>query len=504
MSRHPTITDGDIAGHLPWITAVVTAADQHIDYLDERFRDVFGDPDVLLHAEAIGQPSEERTLGARIAWVLATGRPMHVHRCSVRRGGVPTRAGERFLDVWLEPVAGAGERPIAVIVFAVDVTHRVTVARRIRRRFDHHRRLIGTLGAIHWAADALGEHVWDVETRRPLPPMNGASHAAGLVPTDGMLLSSQFAGTGTDGWLAAVHERRPFASTRVAESPDGKHWWVRRAVPVLDEAGGIEQWLGIDLDVTEYMIALATSPVPGSALALEARIRNMRGFSHDVRNVLNAADGYAQLLQSDVKGALTERQAESLRRMRGLFRSALGLVTDLLDAERAENGELEINRVPTEIRALITECVADHQARAQLEGLGLHARPRRGPLWTSTDPARARQILDNLVSNALKYTDAGVVTLRAELRARRSNDRRRWVAISVSDTGRGIPEGSREAIFREFVRLEPGHVDGQGVGLAISRRLANLLGGDVTVESAIGGGSTFTLWLPYTTGAGAH
>jgi signal transduction histidine kinase len=498
------ITDGDIAGHIPWITAVVRAADQHIDFLNERFRRVFDDPDVLLRAEAIGRRSEERTLRARIAWVLATGRPVHLHRCSVRRTGASVSGGERFLDVWLEPVGGPGEQPIAVIVFAVDVTHRVTVARRIRRRFDHQRRLIGALGAIHWAADALGEHVWDIETRRPLPPLNGVSHGTGMLETDGPLQFGELADGGAGGWLEAVHNRLPFAATRVSEGVDGKHWWVTRAVPVLNEAGGIDQWLGIDLDVTEYVHALAASPMPGSAMALEARIRNMRGFSHDVRNVLNAADGYAQLLQSDAKGVLTERQTESLRRMRGLFRSALGLVTHLLDAERAANGELQVDRVPTEIHALVAECVADHQARAQLEGLDLHAQPASGPLWTRTDPARVRQILDNLVSNALKYTEVGAVTLRAQLRVRRSDDRRRWVAISVTDTGKGVPEESRDAIFREFVRLDTERVDGQGVGLAISRRLATLLGGDITVDSVLGGGSTFTLWLPYTEGAGGH
>jgi len=110
---------------------------------------------------------------------------------------------------------------------------------------------------------------------------------------------------------------------------------------------------------------------------------------------------------------------------------------------------------------------------------------------------RVRQILSNLLSNAVKYTPDGKITVEATDGSDRGGaEESGRVAIRVTDTGTGIPEGKREAIFQEFTRLDPNAQEGAGVGLAISRRIARQLGGDITVDSVSGRGSTFTLWLP--------
>ncbi|MGE5523797.1 MAG: ATP-binding protein [Rhodospirillaceae bacterium] len=109
---------------------------------------------------------------------------------------------------------------------------------------------------------------------------------------------------------------------------------------------------------------------------------------------------------------------------------------------------------------------------------------------------RARQVLANLLSNALKYTPAGRVTVDAALQRSGALRPGSWITVRVIDTGPGIPQNQHEHIFHEFTRLDPEAQHGAGIGLAISRRIARLLGGDLTVESEFGHGSTFTFWLP--------
>ena len=128
-------------------------------------------------------------------------------------------------------------------------------------------------------------------------------------------------------------------------------------------------------------------------------------------------------------------------------------------------------------------------------GLAIEVRVPDG-LRASADPLRVRQIVGNLVSNAVKYAPQGKVTIDAAIRSFGGPLPGDWIALSVSDTGPGIPEDKRELIFEEYTRLQPEAQQGAGIGLAISRRIARLMGGDLGVESEMGRGSTFTLWLP--------
>ncbi|HET9983148.1 MAG TPA: ATP-binding protein [Longimicrobiales bacterium] len=228
----------------------------------------------------------------------------------------------------------------------------------------------------------------------------------------------------------------------------------------------------------------------------ESRALLMRGFSHDVKNSLSAADGYAQLLAGGSLGELPGKQRESVQRIRRSIQTSIDLIHDLLDVARAEAGQIELEHVPTNIAEAAREAAQDIRPKATAAGLDVEIRAPDA-LLTETDPTRVRQILGNLVSNAVKYTPAGRVTVAADVRDGgrefRPGD---WIAVSVTDTGPGIPEAKREQVFQEFTRLEREATQGAGVGLAISRRIARLLGGDITLRSEVGRGSTFTLWLP--------
>jgi signal transduction histidine kinase/CHASE3 domain sensor protein len=232
----------------------------------------------------------------------------------------------------------------------------------------------------------------------------------------------------------------------------------------------------------------------------ESRARLMRGFGHDVKNPLGAAEGYAQLLEEGLTNGLTPRQKESVRKIRSSIRSALRLIDDLLDIARAEAGRLQLRREPVDLRTLAAETVEEFRAAALAKSLALEARAPERDLVIRSDEGRIRQILGNLIANAIRHTpERGRVTVRvAPGEEGRAPWPGRWVGVAVSDSGPGIPEQQREAVFQEFTRVQPGAGAGAGIGLAISRTLARALGGEITLESAVGRGSNFTLWLPLT------
>jgi PAS domain S-box-containing protein len=271
--------------------------------------------------------------------------------------------------------------------------------------------------------------------------------------------------------------------------PDGDQRWVwSRGFPVRDSSGQI------------YRIASITEDITDRVRVVESRERLTRGFTHDVRNPLGAADGNLELLETGVYGQMTEAQTGAIGRARRLIRTAIGLVAQLLEIERAEAGQLKIEQVRVGLADITRETVEGFRFDATAKHLSLVVTgPREDDVVVvESDPARVRQILANLVANAVKYTQAdGSIEVRTRVAADNEGPRQGfWVAISVSDNGPGIPLDKQNLLFREFTRFSPEAAEGSGIGLAISQRLARALGGAITFESRVGGGSTFTIWLP--------
>lgn len=231
---------------------------------------------------------------------------------------------------------------------------------------------------------------------------------------------------------------------------------------------------------------------------IDERSRLLRGITHDVKNPLSAADGYAQLLELGLE-PLSPRQEAWVAGLRRSLQGTLTMIEELLRFERAGSVEVSIEARLVELDSLVREIGAEHAGAVQAAGHVLEVVTPEAPLWASTDPERMRQILYNLVSNAIKYTPApGRISLLLESRPEEGGalGQGSWAVVRVSDTGPGIPEEERERIFDEFHRLKPAAAAGHGVGLAISRRLARLMGGRITVEAAAAGGAVFSLWLP--------
>lgn len=231
---------------------------------------------------------------------------------------------------------------------------------------------------------------------------------------------------------------------------------------------------------------------------MEARVRLMRGVTHDLRNPLQVIAGHAGLLHGGVGGPLTVEQARSVDHIRRGARLLVGLIDDLTELWHIEAGQLVVRHEPTDPTALVRAVADGYRPIIEAHGLRLVVDVPAALPGIMTDRRRVRHVLSNLLANAAKYTPVnGAVAVSAgPLLATVGAVRQRWLSVSVSDTGCGIPPDKLEAIFDEFVRLDPIAQPGSGLGLAISRRVARLLGGDITVTSEVGRGSTFTVWLP--------
>lgn len=224
--------------------------------------------------------------------------------------------------------------------------------------------------------------------------------------------------------------------------------------------------------------------------AMRHRLRFYRSMSHELRTPLNALMGYNALLLEGVLGELPEGQREALERMDRSARHLLELVDDVLDLSKVEAGKLALDRRDVSLRELLSdlEVMLKHMARERRSELRFHVDESCGDR-VRTDPKRVRQILMNLLSNAIRYGGGRPVDLRCHAEGD-------TLAVEVEDRGPGIPRDRTEEIFEEFVQLGDEEVGGTGLGLPIARTLARHLGGDVTVESEPGKGSRFLLTLP--------
>ncbi len=223
--------------------------------------------------------------------------------------------------------------------------------------------------------------------------------------------------------------------------------------------------------------------------AINERSRFFASMSHELRTPINAVIGYVQLLELGTYGEMTEDQSRAVDRVSRSAQHLLELINDILDISKIEAGKLEMYPEETDLGLLVRDTATSVQLQASDKGLDLRLEMPESVL-AFTDPARVRQIVLNLLSNAVKFTESGavVVTLR---------NREGRFEIAVADTGPGIATEDQERVFEEFEQTHrTSGGGGTGLGLAISRRLATLLGGDLSLESTPGSGSTFTLSLP--------
>jgi PAS domain S-box-containing protein len=232
--------------------------------------------------------------------------------------------------------------------------------------------------------------------------------------------------------------------------------------------------------------------------ANEAKSRFLANMSHEIRTPMNAILGFSEVLRRG--GLRDESEAQKhLAIIHSSGRHLLNLINDILDLSKVEAGRLEAECLPTAPHQVAREVVQTLAGRAAEKGLGLALEiPEPLPVRITADPARLRQIVTNLVGNAIKFTDAGGVRVVLRLEAARAPLGPRY-RVDVVDTGIGIPADRLESVFEPFVQAESSttrRFGGTGLGLTISRGFARAMGGDIDIASEPGAGTTFSLWLP--------
>jgi ammonium transporter len=270
--------------------------------------------------------------------------------------------------------------------------------------------------------------------------------------------------------------------------------------PVLDSASRVVAVAGIDIDITaqkrheaELAELLRRVEMARDAAmdAGSAKSRFLANMSHELRTPLNAIIGFTRLVSRNSE-PLPERQVDNLSKILVSAEHLLSLIDEILDLSRVEAGEVNLDIAEVQIEEVLREVTDSLEPLVDRPRVRLGVEPGPGLPPILTDRDKVKQILLNLVSNAIKYTDDGSIAVRAQ-----ADDGR--LRIAVADTGVGIPGDELGRVFDEFHRADSPTAHprrGTGLGLTISRRLARALGGDVTVESRLGVGSTFTLDLP--------
>lgn len=286
-------------------------------------------------------------------------------------------------------------------------------------------------------------------------------------------------------------------------------WWRAESVPVVEDDHVV--FKGVIFDITERRRAEEQVQRQNEALvkanrelavarrqaevASKLKSQFLATMSHELRTPLNAIIGYTQLQLAGMVGEMTPEQLAYQDRILVNAQHLLHLINQVLDLSKIEAGRLELVEKPFSLRACLGEVMTQNKVLADAKGLDFTLEvDERLPEVIVGDYGRIKQIVINLVSNAIKFTDRGSVTVKAELA-----DASTW-RISVADTGVGIPPHQQEVIFDEFHQAENGlDRGGTGLGLAIVRKLVLTMRGNIRVSSEVGRGSTFTVTLPLVT-----
>ncbi len=270
----------------------------------------------------------------------------------------------------------------------------------------------------------------------------------------------------------------------VGAMPNG--WQVQVVMDVTEQRHLVERLVHSEAKLREA--------VARADAASQAKADFLANMSHEIRTPINGVIGLARMLED---AQLRARESSWVTMINSCASTLLGLVNDVLDFSKIEAGRMELDPVETDLHALLRETGDVFTSRAQVKGVGFSVRIDPAvPQWVMADGHRLRQILLNLLGNALKFTSRGAFSLHASVEP---SSTQRHLRLDISDSGIGI---APEALARLFARYEQAQAStsreyqGTGLGLSICRELARLMGGDVVVASSPGVGSTFTVTLP--------
>ncbi len=410
---------------------------------------------------------------------------------------------ERFIVGFAAQTAVAIDNAKLFASLAAENEERRTVEAGLRRSDARFRAAIAAVQGVLWTNSADGrmegeQEGWAALTGQSRAEYEGFGWGSAVHPDD---LDPTVA-----AWAEAVAERKTFVFEHRVRRHDGRYRnFAIRAVPVRDEAtGALREWVGVHTDITEQREAEARLEASREAAeaANRAKSQFIANMSHELRTPLSAVIGYSEMLAEEIEDVGQTHLLADVTKIESSARHLLGLINDVLDLSKIEAGRMTVEAVDFDVASMVADVAstAEPLAAKKRNRLVIDLPADLGAMHT--DETKLRQCLLNLVGNAAKFTEDGTVTLRA---ARVRDGADDWLCFTVEDTGIGMTPEQLARLFGRFVQADESttrQFGGTGLGLSITRAFCRKLGGDVTVDSRPGAGSTFTISLPARLGAG--
>ncbi len=381
--------------------------------------------------------------------------------------------------------------PLYFVSHIQDITGRKATEAQLRDSEERFRRLASTAPIGIFQTDAVGRctyanPTWAAICGVKVDVVPGREWTSVVHPED--------IGVTREAWSQALEDPVPFLHRFRAQLGDGEACWVDvRLIPLPRENGRPPGWVGTATDVTPVIEAnVAIAEARDRALqASQLKSQFLANMSHEIRTPMNGVVGTAELLADS---PLSDSQRAHVDALRAAASSLMAVLNDVLDFSKIEAGKLALDPATFHLPTLISDTVALFAATAQTKGIDLaaHLAPMREWLWG--DATRIRQVLANLLGNAVKFTERGEVALIVEESAAHGS-----VRFSVVDSGIGIPDAVGARLMRPFEQGDPSttrRFGGSGLGLAICHELVGLMGGNISFTSIPGAGTTFTVELP--------
>ena len=296
-----------------------------------------------------------------------------------------------------------------------------------------------------------------------------------------------------------ILDGREWTGELLNRKKSGELFWEYAAIsPVKDNSGKITNFIAVKVDITDRKIAQREIEKARDAAMELARMKSefLANMSHEIRTPMNAIIGMTGLL---LDTQLSEQQRDYVRTVNGAGEALLGIINDILDFSKLESGKLTVEKLDFDLLETVESTTELLAPRAQEKGVELaHFVEKDVPAGLRGDQGRLRQVLLNLLGNALKFTEAGEVVLKVSVEKETAAGP--VLRFSVKDTGIGIPAGTQKNLFQVFTQADASTTrkyGGTGLGLSISKKLVEIMGGEIGLESEPGKGSTFWFTLPF-------
>lgn len=407
-------------------------------------------------------------------------------------GFCPTvRGTPKWWEVIIIPLNSPSGRAEKILAITRDITERKKTEKELRESNQRFRDMANSINQMIWVTTPDGYH--EYYNKRWYDYTGMSKESIGNDDWNG-IFHPEDQPRAWQRWRHSLETGEPYEIEYRLRRADGVYRWVLgRAECVRDDAGSISKWYGTCTDIQD--LVEAREAANAASVAKSEFLTNM---SHEIRTPMNAVIGLSAILAQSAP--LTQKQQQYLQTLQFSADSLLSLLNDLLDISKIESHVIEIEKIPFAIDRLVQEIISIMSVRAREKNLDFNFDSEcvKNHIYLG-DPTRLRQIMMNLCSNAVKFTENGSVDVL--ITCEKMDDAGgEWVTFSVRDSGIGISPAHLQMIFQKFVQADSTinrKYGGTGLGLTITKKLTDIMGGEITVESDLGQGSKFTVRLPF-------